>query len=643
MQESSASATHDAAAAAEPATPQAITGPAGYALPAVGNRAIAALAAGRGGGDGTQHLARAVALGAGNRAVARFAAPAIGPRTQALLRNTVCDPAISTCPAGTVAPDGSPNFSPNASSADFQAGYSDGSSGGGPRPAPRAGQARADYDAGYETGVAHRRQDAARQHPATPPAPAADPVASMDLLHRLMRAMEHAQEHMAPEIWEQVKELLSPESLAIMAAFIAAQFVGVGEVADAIGLLLLAYKIGGDAVTVARDLKDFVVLVYRGRTDRELDSAGQHFAHAITLGGVDVLLALLAARGPREAAEGEGRGGGRGRGQGEGEGRGRSGEGEGEGRGRSTEGEAVRAAEDAAVRRAGEGVTSEDFHVEDSRPPPEPSPQDPAMQPAICFPAGTLVHTPTGPRAIELIAVGDAVWAWNEHTGTVAEREVTDTIHGRTTTWVEIEFDGAARVKSTPPHPFWVESERRWLPAGELAAGMTVRMLDGRVVGIAAVSRHDAGGAGGTFNLSVDELHSFFVGDGVLVHNVDITIARFNYLNRPGYRNYVLRDALGRIYYSGMFGPGDTAAGVQYRHAHNRNRFNTANGDTFELQPGTRTYAESRIMENRIAIENNTVIGRAGDNYRGNRQQPLAADKVPEYTEYTTLKASGCG
>jgi hypothetical protein len=41
--------------------------------------------------------------------------------------------------------------------------------------------------------------------------------------------------------------------------------------------------------------------------------------------------------------------------------------------------------------------------------------------------------------------------------------------------------------------------------------------------------------------------------------------------------------AAGKPYYSGMFGPGDTAAGVQYRHANNGNRF-----DGLPVAPGWR-------------------------------------------------------
>jgi hypothetical protein len=100
------------------------------------------------------------------------------------------------------------------------------------------------------------------------------------------------------------------------------------------------------------------------------------------------------------------------------------------------------------------------------------------------------------------------------------------------------------------------------------------------------------------------------------------------HLDRPGWSNYTLSDANGTVYYSGMFGPGSTAASTQARHMANGNRFNPANGDTMNVVPGTRTYGESRLMEQRLAQRQGTVIGRNGNNYRRNRQNPLDNNKT---------------
>ncbi|HEY3749057.1 MAG TPA: DUF6531 domain-containing protein [Pseudonocardiaceae bacterium] len=122
-----------------------------------------------------------------------------------------------------------------------------------------------------------------------------------------------------------------------------------------------------------------------------------------------------------------------------------------------------------------------------------------------------------------------------------------------------------------------------------------------------------------------------------------ITKARYQHLDRPGWSNYTLSDTNGTTYYSGLFGPGSTAASTQNRHAGNGNRFDPANGDTMNVVPGSRTYGESRLMEQRLADQNGTLIGRDGNNYRGNRERPLAANKVAEYQDYETRKQSGAG
>ncbi|NGN69268.1 hypothetical protein G5C51_35950 [Streptomyces sp. A7024] len=112
----------------------------------------------------------------------------------------------------------------------------------------------------------------------------------------------------------------------------------------------------------------------------------------------------------------------------------------------------------------------------------------------------------------------------------------------------------------------------------------------------------------------------------------------YSYFDRGGYRNYVLVDKNGKVYYSGMFGGKETPKSVQYRHSKNNNRFNPAKGDRIRVLPGTRTYGESRLLEQRTAEKYKTVIGKKGKDYRGNRQNPLGADKRAEYERYETKK-----
>ncbi|WP_052850257.1 DUF6531 domain-containing protein [Streptomyces avicenniae] len=122
-----------------------------------------------------------------------------------------------------------------------------------------------------------------------------------------------------------------------------------------------------------------------------------------------------------------------------------------------------------------------------------------------------------------------------------------------------------------------------------------------------------------------------------------ISRRRYRHLDRPGYSNYMLRDRDGNAYYSGMFGPRSSSARAQRRHGRNHNRFSLSDGDTMDVQPGIRTYGESRLMEQRLMEQNGTYIGRDGDNYRGNRQNPLDGDRMPEYEAYEHRKKKNLG
>jgi hypothetical protein len=70
---------------------------------------------------------------------------------------------------------------------------------------------------------------------------------------------------------------------------------------------------------------------------------------------------------------------------------------------------------------------------------------------------------------------------------------------------------------STPEHPFYT-AEGEWVPAAALLARDQVRKADGSfgtVEGVASVQQPRA-----MYNLTVDQVHTFFVGDGQwLVHN----------------------------------------------------------------------------------------------------------------------------
>ena len=164
-----------------------------------------------------------------------------------------------------------------------------------------------------------------------------------------------------------------------------------------------------------------------------------------------------------------------------------------------------------------------------------------------CFPPGTTVKTPTGDRAIESLREGDLVLAWDAARRSVDARPVVAVHHNWSDTLVEIELPGGT-VHATRAHPFWLEDEQRFAPAGRLAAGALLRGVEGPVAVRTIAERHTPTV---TVNLEVGGLHSFYVGaDGVMVHNGDAE--DYGSLTRTETRIYEVYDVkTGTVFYIG--------------------------------------------------------------------------------------------
>jgi len=227
---------------------------------------------------------------------------------------------------------------------------------------------------------------------------------------------------------------------------------------------------------------------------------------------------------------------------------------------------------------------------------------------------------------------GAEVYAYDFSSRSIVIRRVLSLMRGSTSLWVDIHL-GSDVLRATRRHRIWVESRQDWVRAEDLTQGMSVRLLDGRTLEVDHIERVPLAAPQDTYNLHIEEVNNFFAGTSqVLVHN--ISPARLARLSRGGYTNYVLRNAAGEIYYSGMFGPNDTRAAVERRHAGNHDRYNPQNGDAMEIVAENQTYGEARLTEQLVAEANETVIGRDPNTYRGNRQNPLDASKRAEYADY---------
>ncbi|KPI03717.1 RHS repeat-associated core domain containing protein-containing protein [Actinobacteria bacterium OK074] len=148
-----------------------------------------------------------------------------------------------------------------------------------------------------------------------------------------------------------------------------------------------------------------------------------------------------------------------------------------------------------------------------------------AVKDCKCFLAGTDVLMADGTtKNIEDIELGDKVEATDPETGETGTREVTRLIRTEGDKYFnELSIatpDGIEHLTATHEHPFWSPSEKDWIPAGKLKPGMTLRTDDGDTVIV--TGNHGYTQQARTYNLTVDELHTYYVLAGqtpVLVHN----------------------------------------------------------------------------------------------------------------------------
>ncbi len=130
------------------------------------------------------------------------------------------------------------------------------------------------------------------------------------------------------------------------------------------------------------------------------------------------------------------------------------------------------------------------------------------------FVAGTEVLMADGStKPIEDLQTGDEVVATNPETGETAVKTVTATILTETDkSYVDVTVsteDGARTIVTTDHHPFWAESEKAWLDAGELKPGMALRTETGTTVSVIGTRSYEA--HQNTYNLTVADLHTYYV------------------------------------------------------------------------------------------------------------------------------------
>lgn len=94
----------------------------------------------------------------------------------------------------------------------------------------------------------------------------------------------------------------------------------------------------------------------------------------------------------------------------------------------------------------------------------------------FCLPAGELVNTPFGPRAVETLKAGDLIWGRGPE-GVVTARVVAETSHVDPVGYLKILLSDSRVIKLTEEHPVWSKS-RGWIAAGQLLVGEGVEVIE---------------------------------------------------------------------------------------------------------------------------------------------------------------------
>ena len=145
-----------------------------------------------------------------------------------------------------------------------------------------------------------------------------------------------------------------------------------------------------------------------------------------------------------------------------------------------------------------------------------------------CFIAGTLVTINSGLKPIEEIKIGDYVLSRNEETGEDSYKKVTDTLVRSTQEICTIELE-TGKIKSTTGHLFMVK-DKWWKAAVELVAGDILLTSDGKEQVVKSIKVEEKGYPVTTYNLSVEDNHTFFVDtEEVLTHNTTNILKQCNF------------------------------------------------------------------------------------------------------------------
>lgn len=128
-------------------------------------------------------------------------------------------------------------------------------------------------------------------------------IAGMSDAERVGEGIKRGVSRLAPAIEAQLQALVTPQALAVAAGFFVAWLVshavGIGFVIDAILMGVGVSAVGLAAFSGVDELIKFGYGAMGARNNRDMDGAAAHFATAVSILGVQAIVALLLRRAPQ--------------------------------------------------------------------------------------------------------------------------------------------------------------------------------------------------------------------------------------------------------------------------------------------------------------------------------------------------------
>lgn len=137
-----------------------------------------------------------------------------------------------------------------------------------------------------------------------------------------------------------------------------------------------------------------------------------------------------------------------------------------------------------------------------------------------CFDGDTPVAIENGFKRIDEIQVGDKVWSYNVETSEKALKEITQVLVKESYEILHLETTEGG-IDATANHPFYVTG-KGWVAAGDLVVGDKIHTIDGETGTVTGLKLETLDKPISVYNLEIEDFQSYFVGNGVLVHNVCI-------------------------------------------------------------------------------------------------------------------------